>query len=437
MSCHATEGTEGPATFALKLLINGKQAIALVDSGSSDTFMSSTFAASSNCYQKPMAPKKVTVAGGGTLVTANIISQTNFHIQGKTFSSTFKVLDLTSYDVILGADWICKYSPICLDLVERILVVTKNGAPITLYDYTIPKKKCLISAMKLEKMLKKGVMGYILQTHLEEVEEKIATPSVPAELQPLLEKYKDVFAESESLPPSRECDHKIHLKPGSNPPNLRPYKVPHYQKAAMEEIIKTMLEKCQIQPSLSPFSSPAVMVRKKDGGWRLCVDYRELNSITIKNKFPMPVIEDLIDELHGATVFTKLDLRFGYHQIKMAPEDIHKTAFKTHMGHYEYTVVPFGLTNAPATFQELMNVIFGPHLRKFIVVFFDDILIFSMLLLEHMEHLEEALKILRENQLSVKLSKCEFVVPKISYLGHVISAEGVATDPSKIQDVLD
>lgn len=204
----------------------------------------------------------------------------------------------------------------------------------------------------------------------------------------------------------------------------------------MEDIIQELLASDEIRPSLSPYSSPAVMVRKRDGSWRMCVDYRQLNARTVKNKFPMPIIEDLLDELNGAKVFSKLDLRSGYHQIRMVDADIPKTAFKTHMGHFEYLLMPFGLTNAPATFQALMNQIFEALLRKCVLVFFDDILIYSRDLEEHRKHLQSVLTILRAHKLYAKRSKCTFAVGSVEYLGHIVSGEGVSTKPSKIQDVL-
>lgn len=280
-------------------------------------------------------------------------------------------------------------------------------------------------------MLDKGVQGFLIQLN-SIIMEAPANHCIPAAVQQLLEEYKDVFQEPTKLPPSRALDHTIPLMPGVEPPHSRPYRVPHHQKDEMEKQIQHLLDNKLIRPSQSPYAAPVLLVKKKDSTMRLCTDFRKLNSVTIKNKFPIPVIEDLLDELHGAKVFSKLDLRSGYHQIRMNSEDVHKTAFRTFLGHYEYLVMPFGLSNAPGTFQALMNFLFAHYNRKFVLVFFDDILIFSKTLEEHVDHLAQVLKILRENELYAKLSKCVFAVDKVQYLGHVVSGEGVATEPEKI-----
>jgi len=204
----------------------------------------------------------------------------------------------------------------------------------------------------------------------------------------------------------------------------------------LKKQLEDLLEKQLIRPSVSPWGAPVLLVKKKDGSMRLCVDYRQLNKVTIKNRYPLPWIDDLMDQLVGAEVFSKIDLRSGYHQIRVKAEDISKTAFQTRYGHYEYSVMPFGVSNAPCVFMEYMNRIFHPFLDRFVLVFIDGILVYSKSEEGHAEHLRIVLRVLKENQLCAKLSKCEFWLREVSFLGLVISKGGIVVEPSKVEVVL-
>jgi hypothetical protein len=244
----------------------------------------------------------------------------------------------------------------------------------------------VISSHRMEKPLKKGHFGVIAQLHTIQATE---TPLVLQDLQTLISKHQMVFSTPQGLPPSCGVhDHSIPLVPGSLPPNIHLYRHPFSQKNEIEKMVQEPLNAGVICPSTSPYSSPVVIVLKKEGSWRMCHDFHALNKLTIKDKFLIPVIDDLLDELSGAQFFTKLDLRSGYHQIRMKEADIPKTAFRTHEGHYEFLVMPFGLCNAPSTFQSLMNHVFCPFLLHFALVFFDDILIYRKTWTNHLTHVD-------------------------------------------------
>jgi hypothetical protein len=233
-------------------------------------------------------------------------------------------------------------------------------------------------------------------------------PSVQAEVKQILEEYQSVFAEPTNLPPRRFCDHTIALIAGAQPANKNPYRYTPQLKTEIERQIKEMLDSGVIQISNSAFSSPIILVRKKDGSWRVVVNYRHLNALTVKSKYPVPVIDELLDELAGARWFSKLDLRAGYRQIRMAPGEEFEIAFQTHHGQFQFNVMAFGITGAPTTFLSAMNSTLAPFLRKFVLVFFDDILIYSSTYEDHLQHLSLVLQKLQADQWQVKFSKCEF-----------------------------
>nr|CAN62821.1 hypothetical protein VITISV_013041 [Vitis vinifera] len=402
LSLNALMSNEDSQTMTLNGNYKGRSLFVLIDSGSSHNFLSSKVAKRVDCCWQKARGIRVTVANGHELHCTALCSDFRWRMQGQEFiaEGKNKLQERMS-------PWADKLK----GLVEQPgLFAIQDLSDATLWAIQVAEN-----------------------THLEET----LTPQQQEELQKMLQAFTDVFEEPTGLPLVRDYDHQIDLKDEAGPINCRPYRYAAVQKDAIEKLIGEMLHAGVIRQSRSPYTSPVVLVKKKDGSWRLCVDYRALNQVTVKDKFPIPVIEELLEELGGSTIFSKIDLRSGYWQIRMHEPDVPKTAFKTHEGHYEFLVMPFGLTNAPSTFQSLMNNIFQPYLRKFIPVFFDDILIYSRSFSDHIHHLSIALQVLRENLLYAKSNKCFFGHSSIEYLGHVISSGGVYTDPQKVVAVRD
>ncbi|GJR22322.1 reverse transcriptase domain-containing protein [Tanacetum coccineum] len=304
--------------------------------------------------------------------------------------------ELGSFDAIIGIDWLAKYQVVivCAEKIVRIpwgnetLIIHGDGSN----------------------------QGNV--TRLNEVEDKSEK-----------KRLEDM--------PTRQVEFQIDLVPGAAPVARAPYRLAPSEMKELSEQLKELSDKGFIRPSSSPWGAPVLFVKKKDGSFRMCIDYRELNKLTVKNRYPLPRIDDLFDQLQGSSVYSKIDLRSGYHQLRVREEDIPKTAFRTRYGHYEFQVMPFGLTNAPAVFMDLMNRVCKPYLDKFVIVFIDDILIYSKNKQEHEEHLKLILELLKKEELYAKFSKCEFWIPKVQFLGHVIDSEGIHVDPAKIESIKD
>ncbi|KAA3466562.1 DNA/RNA polymerases superfamily protein [Gossypium australe] len=294
-------------------------------------------------------------------------------------------------------DWLVKYQANLDCAAKRMVLKTPKGDEVLVIG---ERGNCLsnvVTALRAERMVRKGCEAVLLFVRPVEAED-LTIGDVRT-----VKEFPDVFSEElPGLPPDREVVFGIDLLPGTVP---------------------ELLDRGFIRPSVSPWGAPVLFVKKKDGSIRMCIDYRQLNKLTIKNKYPLPRIDDLFDQLKGALVFSKIDLRSGYHQLRVKEADIHKTAFRTRYGHYEFMVMPFGLTNAPVAFMDMMNRVFQPYLDRCVVVFIDDILVYSKSEEEYDAHLRIVLQILREKE--------------VTFLGHVVSAEGIRVDPRKIEAVLD
>ncbi|XP_076934963.1 uncharacterized protein LOC143601442 [Bidens hawaiensis] len=375
---------------------------------------------------------QVLVGSGERLPCSGLAKKMELVIQGQTIIVDFYVLPLQGWDMVLGVSWLATLGPVVTDYSTSVFEFSYQGNRIKWQGDPTPVAQA-IHFNGFRQLVRSDSIGQLF--HLTLVPPDHKPPDYPPELQAILIQFTDVFTAPKGLPPIRSQDHHIELLPASKLISVRPYRYPHFQKQEIERLVQEMLHQGIIRPSTSVFTSPVILVRKKDGTWRFYVDYRALNSITVRDRFPIPSIDELFDELHAAHYFSKLDLLVGYHQIRIANGDAMKTAFRTYDGHYEFLVMPFGLTNAPSTFQSLMNDVFRPFLHRFILVFFDDILIYSKTWEDHLHHIRLTLQLLLTHKLVAKLSKCTFGQNQVAYLGHIISSQGVAVDPDKISTI--
>ncbi|WVZ81134.1 hypothetical protein U9M48_028550 [Paspalum notatum var. saurae] len=408
---HVDQIPVGEPVLASTFLVNEHPTLVLFDSGATHTFVSRSYATKHDYHIDNMKAKYHITAPGSPIDMNQIVRHLRLCIGMEEFYVDPVVLPNQGIDIILGMDWMKEHN-VLLDITSRTV------------------------QMKSSKSGK--IMHVHLPTHKHSSHTVIATEAQLIEKILVVSDFSDVFPEElPGLPPDRDVEFAIELVPGTVPISRRPYRMAPDELKELKVQLQEQLDKGFIRPSSSPWGCPALFAEKKDqGGKRLCVDYRPLNVVTVKNKYPLPHIDILFDQLAGAMVFSKIDLRSRYYQIKIKEEDIPKTAFSTRYGLYEYLVMSFGLTNAPAFFMYMMNSVFMNKLDKFIVVFIDDILIYSKNEKDHEEHLRIVLNRLREHKLYDKFSKCAFWLKEVSFLGHILSEKGVAVDPSKVKDVL-
>ncbi|KAL0551236.1 hypothetical protein IC582_010322 [Cucumis melo] len=426
-----TEAEKAGTVVTGTLPVLGHYALVLFDSGSSHSFISSAFVSHARLEVEPLHHVlSVSTPSGECMLSKEKVKACQIEIAGHVIEVTLIVLDMLDFDVILGMDWLAA-NHASIDCSRK--EVTFNPPSLASFKFKGGGSKSLpqvISAIRASKLLSQGTWGILASV----VDTREADVSLSSE--PVVRDYPDVFPEElPGLPPHREVEFAIELEPGTVPISRAPYRMAPAELKELKVQLQELLDKGFIRPSVSPWGAPVLFVKKKDGSMRLCIDYRELNKVTVKNRYPLPRIDDLFDQLQGATVFSKIDLRSGYHQLRIKEEDVPKTAFRSRYGHYEFIVMSFGLTNAPAVFMDLMNRVFREFLDTFVIVFIDDILIYSKTEAEHEEHLRMVLQTLRDNKLYAKFSKCEFWLKQVSFLGHVVSKAGVSVDPAKIEAV--
>jgi hypothetical protein len=402
---------EGEPVMMGTFLVANHPVVILFDFGASHTFISKKFVEK---YCIPCIESRegfIIHSPGGQIFTKEMAFHVPVTLAERDFPTNMIVLKGQDIDVILGMNWLAQHKAILNTDLRTIGLSYGQEEVLLSIPVAMPAKP----------------FGRVYEAIIPEIQDI-----------PIVCEFPDVLPKDlPGLPPERDVEFVIELKPGTAPVSRRSYQMPPNELAELKTQLQDLLEKGFIRPSSSPWGCPAIFVKKKDQTLWMCVDYRPLNEVIIKNNYPLPRIDILFDQLTRARVFSKIDLRSGYHQICIRPTDIPKTAFTTRYGLFEYLVMSFGLTNAPAHFTYLMNLVFMPELEKFVVVFIDDILIYSKNEEEHARHLWIVLTRLREHQLYAKFSKCMFWLEEIQFLGHVLSAKGIAVDPSKVKDILE
>ncbi|KAL2233225.1 UNVERIFIED_CONTAM: Transposon Tf2-12 polyprotein [Sesamum indicum] len=415
------------------ILLYDIAAYVLIDPGSTHSYISSEFASKIPGENSPLGCNlMVYLPVGGGVIVNSVRKGSLVRIGDVNLPVDLIVLDLKEFDVILGMDWLAQHKAIVDCYKKEVMIECSGESKVILVGDRQVVPVCVISAMEARRLMLEGCEAYL--AHVVDTEK--VNPTL--EEIPVVRDFPEVFPDDlPGLPPHRKVDFAIETLPGVAPISIAPYRMAPVELHQLKKQIEELLGKGFIRPSTSPWGAPVLFVKKKDGSMRLCIDYRQLNRVTVKNKYPLPRIDDLLDQLKGATIFSKIDLRSGYWQLRIAENDIPKTAFRTRYGHYEFLVMPFGLTNAPAAFMALMNRTFQEYLDHFVIVFIDDILVYSRDRDEHEQHLRMVLQILKEKELYAKLSKCEFWVNQVVFLGHVVSGDGVMPDPSKVKAIME
>lgn len=438
-SLNSMAGTSTPRSLRFTEVIKGTPVVVLVDGGSSHNFIHPDVVEKLKIEVDTVPLFCVYVGNGESLQCSQCCRNLPLELQKHTFHIDMYVLPIHGPEAVLGIQWLGLLGRVTHDYAALTMEFTLDGRRIKLKgDQSVGKSITLHSlhALCTKSQLEEAFEILFLQPSLEAGIQVLESDTNPPPVAELLKKYAAAFDAPVGLPPHRFHNHRIYLNPGTKPVNVKPYRYPHLQKTQIEKMVRDMMEQGIIRPSRSPFSNPVLLVKKKDGSFCFCVDYRGLNAVTVPDRFPIPTADELFDELGSARVFSKLDLQSGFYQIRIHSQDVHKTAFRTHDGHFEFLVMPFGLTNAPSTFQACMNRLFQPYLRQFIIVFFDDILVYSASLADHVRHLELALGLLQSNRFFVKRGKCVFCTQSVKYLGHVVSEGSLKVDPEKVQAMI-